>query len=66
MDDQFVTPNTVLSVFPVVLENGFLNALARPLCHFELKFLFEGVLTTVPNGPIPPLGRILVDRLSRS
>ena len=64
MDDQFVTPNTVLSVFPVVLENGFLNALARPLCHFELKFLFEGVLTTVQNGPTPPLGRILVDSLS--
>ena len=66
MHDQFVTPYTVLSVFPVVLENGFLNALARPLCHFELKFLFEGVLTTVPNGPTPTLGRILVDRLSRS
>ena len=66
MHDQFVTPYTVLSVFPVVLENDFLNALPRPLCPFELKFLFEGVLTTVLNGPTPPLGRILVDSLSRS
>ena len=65
MQEQFVTPNHVLSVFPAVLEMDFLNALVRPLSPLKLRFLFDGILKTILNRPTPYLGRILVGNLSR-